>query len=269
MNRDLFLAIAISLVCGFGGCAGKPPMLQPPLQYAPQGMVAAFTSEDWQAVLNSVVTTGGFVRYDILVKNATINDALMRYVCLIGTVSPDNRPDLFQTKPDQLAYWINSYNAICIYGILLRNQTNPPGLYSTDHFSFGGVPLTLDQVEQLKIKRLADPRVVFAINRGTRSSPPLRKEPYDGLKLNAQLIDQGKIFLDDPRGVIREDEVARVNDLVAVKYAPEFLAAYQQKHGTAGTLLQALQPYAAKHSALSEVTKVVPMEYDGALNRAP
>jgi hypothetical protein len=267
MKRNLFLSAAISLLCALTGCAGKPVMLQPPVQYAPQGMVAAFTSEDWQTVLNSAVTTGGYVRYEILLKNAMINDALMRYVSLIGDVSPDNRPDLFQTKPDQLAYWINAYNAICIYGILLRNEANPPGLYGTDHFSFGGVPLTLDQVEQTKIRPLGDPRAVFAINRGTRSSPPLRTEPYDGLKLNAQLTNQGKVFLNDPRGLVREDEIARVSDLLAIKYAADFLAVYQQKHGTAGTLLQALQPYAAKHSGLSEVTKIVPMGYDASLNR--
>lgn len=265
MRKEIILAIFLASSAVIG--CSKPAMLQPPLQYAPQGMVAAFTSDDWQTVLNTVVTTGGYVRYDILIKDATANDALMRYICLIGNVSPDNRPDLFQTKPDQLAYWINAYNAICIYGVLLRNQTNPPALYTTDRFSFGGKPLTLDQVEQQKIRPLDDPRAVFAINRCTRSSPPLRKEPYDGLKLNAQLVDQGKIFLDDPRGVVRNDEIATVSKLLTIDYAPEFLAVYQQKHGTAGTILQALQPYAAKHSALMLVKKVVPMPYDASLNR--
>jgi hypothetical protein len=87
------------------------------------------------------------------------------------------------------------------------------------------------------------------------------------LKLNAQLTDQGKTFLNDPRGAIREDEIAKVSDILAINYAPDFLAAYQARHGVPGTILQAIQPYAAKHSALTEVEKIVPMGYDATLNR--
>jgi hypothetical protein len=154
-----------------------------------------------------------------------------------------------------------------MYGVLLRNANNPPGLYSSDRFMFGGEALTLDQMEVMKIKPLDDPRVVFGINRCTKSSPPLRKEPYDGDKLSVQLVDQGKIFLDDDRGVVREDEVATVNELVAVKYGADFVAAYQKRHGVAGTLWQAIVPYAEKHSGLALAKTVVPMGYDAGLNR--
>jgi hypothetical protein len=256
--------IACLLVCG---CASKPPVLQPPPQYQPEGMVPAFVSGDWQLVLHKVVTPGGYVNWDVLQKDRELHEALNRYISLIGNVSPENRPDLFQTRADQLAYWINAYNATCVYGVLLRNLTNPPALYTTDHFSFGGHAYTLDQIEAQKIKPLNDPRAVFGINRCTRSSPPLRKEPYEGLTLSVQLVDQGKLFLSDSRGVVRVDDVAKVSDLLAISYAPEFLAAYQKKFGRPGTLLQAIEPYAAKHSLLSGATKAVPMGYDSALNR--
>jgi hypothetical protein len=114
---------------------------------------------------------------------------------------------------------------------------------------------------------LNDPRAAFAINHCTHSSPPLRKEPYQGLMLSMQLIDQGKTFLSDSRGVVRADDVAKVSNLLAIDYAPDFLAAYQRKYGKSGTLLQAIAPYAVKHSALSGVTAVVPMGYDASLNR--
>jgi len=259
--------IGVFIGCLLIGCADKPQVLQPPLQYQREGAVAAFTSGDWQIVLGKVVTSGGYVRWDLLQKDPAIRDALMRYVTLIATVSPSNRPDLFQTTADRLAYWINAYDAVCMYGVLLRNQTNPPALYAMDHFSFGGNALTLDEVEQQKIKPLNDPRAAFAINRCTHSSPPLRREPYEGLTLSAQLVDQGKTFLNDSRGVVRFDDVAKVSDLLVINYGPEFLAAYQRKYNKPGTLLQAIEPYAAKHSALSGAKKIVPMGYDASLNR--
>jgi hypothetical protein len=253
--------------CAGLGCAGNPPVNQPSAQYEREGMVTAFTSEDWQLVLTKVVTPGGYVRWDVLQKDSATRDALMRYVRLIGRVAPGNRPDLFQTQAEQLAYWINSYNATCMYGVLLRNMSNPPALYAIDHFSFGGEPLTLDQVEQQKIKPLNDPRAVFGINRCTHSSPQLRKEPYEALTLSAQLVDQGKTFLNDSRAVVRVDDVAKVSNLLTINYGPDFLAAYQRKYNKAGTLLKAIEPYAAKHSLLAGATMVVPLGYDASLNR--
>jgi hypothetical protein len=267
MRKITSATIALFVCLYVCGCAGKPPVLQPPAGYRPVGMVPAFTSEDWQLVLNKVVTPGGYVRWEMFQNDPDLHEAMNRYVSLIGNVSPENRPDLFQTRADQLAYWINAYNATCAYGVLLRNLTNPPALYSTDHFSFGGHAYTLDQVEAQKIKPLNDPRAVFGINRCTRSSPPMRKEPYAALTLSVQLVDQGKLFLSDSRGVVRVDDVAKVSDLLAINYAPDFLAAYQKKFGRPGTLLQTIQPYAAKHSLLSGATMAVPMGYDATLNR--
>lgn len=266
--RKQLLSTLILLSCTALGCASKPPILQPPLQYERQGFVTAFTSEDWQIVLDKAVTPGGYVRWNVLQQDPKVCDALMRYVSLIGRVSPDNRPDLFQIKADQLAYWINAYNAVCIYGVLLRNLSNPPAVYATDHFLIGNNPLTLDQVEQQKIKPLNDPRAAFAVNHCTHSSPPLRKEPYSGLTLGSQLVDQGRIFLNDSRGAVRvDDNVVKISNLLVIDYAPQFLGAYQAKFGKPGTILQAIQPYAAKHSVLAGATKAVPLGYDGSLNR--
>jgi hypothetical protein len=266
MTRRLFISTFLALsLCA--GCASKPQALLPQPQYERHGWVSAFTSEDWQIVLSKVVSSGGYVHWEILQGSPDTRDALSRYVSLIGRVSPGNRPDLFQTRADRLAYWINAYNAVCMYGALRRGASNPPALYSVDLFSFGGQPMTLDQVETQKIKPLNDPRVAFAINRCTRSSPPLRKEPYDGLTLGAQLVDQGRRFLDDPRGVIVDGSVARVSRILAVDYAQDFLAAYQKKFNKPTSLLRAIEPYAAKHSALSMAKKLVPMAYDASLNR--
>jgi hypothetical protein len=266
-NRALLFCMPF-VVGGVFGCASKPPVVQPPVRFQRQGWISNITNDDWQTVLTKIVTPGGYVRWETLQNDPSLRDSLSRYISLISQISPENRPDLFQTKADRLAYWINGYNAACMYGVLQRGLDNPPVLYTMDHFSFGGAPLSLDQVEEQKIKPIGDARAVFGINRCTHSSPPLRKEPYDGVKLGTQLVDQGKTFLNDSRGVVRvNDDVAEVSDLLAINYAPQFLAAYQQKFGKPGTLLQAIEPYATKHSLLTGAQKLVPMGYDSSLNR--
>jgi hypothetical protein len=262
LGASLFLLAAC-----LTGCASKPAAIEPPLQYQRVGWVSLFTQDDWQSVLTKTVTPGGYVRWERLSNTPELRAALYRYVSLINSISPDNRPDLFQTRADREAYWLNAYNATCMYGVLQHSLNNPPALYSADHFSFGGVPLTLDQVEDGKIKPLGDPRVAFAINRCTRSSPPLRNEPYDSMKLNTQLTNQGRVFLSDSRGVVvDENGTAKINRILAVDYAPMFFAAYPQKLGKATTIQRALEPYAIKHSALWEADVVTAMPYDSRLN---
>src|SRR5438270_129500 len=92
LQSVLVIALAVVVGCSEPKAAGVPQ------QYRPQGMVAAFDQHDWQTVLQKVVTPDGYVHWDLFQKNsAGVRDALYRYVALIGTVSPDNRPDLFQT----------------------------------------------------------------------------------------------------------------------------------------------------------------------------
>jgi len=79
------------------------------------------------------------------------------------------------SKPDQLAYWINLYNV------------------STLAVVVDGYPT--------KIRAgFKDPRIHFAINCAAKSCPPIRTEPYVGARLNEQLDDQARRFLNGPHG---------------------------------------------------------------------
>ena len=46
-----------------------------------------------------------------------------------------------------------------------------------------------------------DPRIHFAINCAAASCPPIRSEPYVGARLDQQLDDQTRRFLNGPLGV--------------------------------------------------------------------
>jgi hypothetical protein len=230
-------------------------------------MVATTNDTDWQTVLSRVVTPDGYIRWSQFNDpKSAARPALERYLALLAIISPDNRPDLYEVASDRTAYWINAYNAACIYGVLLRNQADPvPALYEQDRFLFGGRSLTLNEIENARLSAQTDPRILFALNRCTRSSPPLRAEPYQPNKVNFALWDQAGRCLTDPRFVVISHRVASLNQKLILDHRQEFVDAYQKRVGSDGTLLQALQLILGQRATLkADGWNALP--YDGSLN---
>jgi hypothetical protein len=112
----------------------------------------------------------------------------------------------------RLAYWINVYNVNTVNTILENYPTKSIRDISTDpiirinvfkkpRVPYGGSMLSLNDVENEKIRAaFHDPRIHFAINCAARSCPPLRKEAYSGARLDAQLDEQARAFLNGPHG---------------------------------------------------------------------
>jgi hypothetical protein len=113
------------------------------------------------------------------------------------------------SRNDQFAFYINAYNAWTIKLIL----TGYPGVKSIKDLGgwfwgpweeeicrIDGDTITLDDIEHNILRpRFKDPRVHFAINCASKSCPPLRPEPYSGSRLNQQLDDAARSFINDPR----------------------------------------------------------------------
>ena len=115
-------------------------------------------------------------------------------------------------KKQQLAYWINVYN-INTVGTILENyptksirdiSTDPVirlNVFKKERVPFGSGKLSLNDVENDKIRdAFKDPRIHFAINCAAKSCPPIRPEAYVGERLDAQLDDQARKFLNGPLG---------------------------------------------------------------------
>ena len=110
---------------------------------------------------------------------------------------------------EQLALWINAYNA---YTIQLVNAHGERKSIRNINKSFGfvkaygpwkeklavvgGTAYGLDEIEQEIIrKRFREPRIHFALVCAAMGCPPLRSEAYAAARLDAQLDDQGRVFL--------------------------------------------------------------------------
>jgi uncharacterized protein DUF547 len=116
-------------------------------------------------------------------------------------------------KNDQLAYWINLYNISTVNVVVESYPVKSIRDISTDFIAHLNVfkkdyvltrkgPMSLNDVENDKIRdHFMDPRIHFAINCAAKSCPPIRTEPYVGARVQEQLDDQARMFLNGPHGV--------------------------------------------------------------------
>jgi hypothetical protein len=142
----------------------------------------------------------GLVDYDAFARSAEFQG----YLRALGAADP-----AAMSRSDQLAYWINSYNAFTIQLInkhgereSIRNINRTLGIvrgygpWSEPIVRAGGRTYTLDHVEQeILRKRLREPRIHFALVCAARGCPPLRREAYTGARIAEQLDDQARLFL--------------------------------------------------------------------------
>lgn len=113
------------------------------------------------------------------------------------------------SKPQQMAFLINAYNAFTVEKILTRYPDiksiwdfgkvfgNP---FKDKFFVLLGRPASLDDVEHgtLRAKGVfAEPRVHYAVNCASIGCPMLREEAYVAERLDAQLDEQARRFLSD------------------------------------------------------------------------
>jgi|SRR6266849_1459452 len=114
-------------------------------------------------------------------------------------------------KKQQQAYWMNLYN-INVIGTIIENYPVKSirdistdflkfNVFKTPRVPFGSGKISLNDIENDKIREgFKDPRIHFAINCAAKSCPPLRTEAFVGDRVDAQLDDQARNFLNGPLG---------------------------------------------------------------------
>jgi Protein of unknown function, DUF547 len=121
-------------------------------------------------------------------------------------------PTAAWSKQEQMAYWINAYNAYTIRLILdhypvqsikdIGSKIKIPFVttpWAAKFFSIGGKKMSLDEIEHGNLrKNYNDPRIHFALVCASVSCPSLRNEAYTAARLDSQLDDQGRDFLNNP-----------------------------------------------------------------------
>lgn len=154
-------------------------------------------------------------------------EGLDRYVSQLGEVTAEEFADWLEAE--QIAYLINAYNAFMLKIVIDHYPIQPGGFFTLKRHAYpnnsvrqikgvfdairhraAGEQLTLDEIEHDRLRGdYNEPRIHFALVCAALSCPSLREEAYRGDRLNEQLDDQGKTFLNDPRNNRFEPERGR------------------------------------------------------------
>ena len=195
----MLLALATLLLPGFTPTTDTNPA------GVARNAVSSVDHAAFDKLLKEHVTAKGLVDY----KGFKADEkAFNQYLETLSKNPPTDKTP----EKEQMAYWINAYNAYTIRLILdnypvksikdigPKNQipfVNTP--WAKKFFTIGGSKTSLDNIEHGTLrKKYNDPRVHFALVCASISCPRLRNEAYTAAKLDAQLDDQGRDFLNDP-----------------------------------------------------------------------
>jgi len=160
----------------------------------------------WDQLVKAHVKANGLVDYKGFIRE---KPKLESYLKLLSENAPDRSK---WSKNEQLAYWINAYNAYTVKLIVdfyptksirdLGPKLKIPLIKDVWHYKFfkiAGVDMSLDEVEHgILRKEFDEPRIHFAINCASISCPPLLNEAFVAEKLEAQLTKVSIAFINDP-----------------------------------------------------------------------
>ncbi|WP_345795472.1 DUF547 domain-containing protein [Algoriphagus sp. CAU 1675] len=160
----------------------------------------------WDGLLRKHVSSDGKVNYKGFIQDRA---ELEKYLDLLSQNAPDRKN---WSKNQQLAYWINAYNAFTLKLIVDNYPTKSirdlgpklkiPLLNDVWHYEFfqiGGQKSSLDEIEHSILRKEFDePRIHFAINCASVSCPPLLNEAFVPEKLESQLDRVARAFINDP-----------------------------------------------------------------------
>ncbi len=166
-------------------------------------------TESYAATLTTFVDAAGMVDYAGLKRNPRDLNTYLKYVSTVPEQTIDQWSD-----PSQIAFWINTYNALTLKAILdhypikssfFRSLTYPknsirqiPGVWKKLKFTVHNRRMTLEHIEHEILRvQFNEPRIHVALVCAAKGCPPLRNEPYTGPRLDAQLNDQAAAFLAD------------------------------------------------------------------------
>jgi hypothetical protein len=161
--------------------------------------------EPWNQLLKAHVSPTGIVDYKGFIKDKSELDAYLR---TISANAPDRK---VWSKNEQLAYWINAYNAFTVslivenYPVKSIKNLGPalkiPFIKDVWHYNFfkiGGKESSLNEIEHSILRKEFDePRIHFAINCASFSCPPLLNEAFTASKIEAQLDKVATTFVND------------------------------------------------------------------------
>ncbi|HYW32976.1 MAG TPA: DUF547 domain-containing protein [Gemmatimonas sp.] len=262
--------------CEAAGSVPVPALEMPALMNQPRpeqtSDTRTFDHGPLDALLRAHVVRG-LVDYDAFARSAPF----ARYFAALATADVASMP-----RNEQLALWINAYNAYTIQLInkhgerkSIRNINKTGGFIKaygpwTEKLAVvGGRAYGLDEIEQEIIRKgFKEPRIHFALVCAAIGCPPLRSEAYTAASLDAQLDDQARQFLLQSPSKNRVDVAKRTVYLspIFVEFR-DYIKDFGGSNAAVGQYVARFFPAGPERDLLQRGDfKVVVTHYDWALN---
>ena len=234
---------------------------------------ADFSYDDWNAVLERFVDDKGMVDYAGLAED---RETLERFIEAIETTGPRTQPEMFPTREDQLAYYINAYNAHVFAGVLELGPRADTvwGFTGTGLGFFVNMKVVVDG-EKMSLKALEDdiiregfkdPRIHAALNCASVGCPELPRQAFAPATLDEQLDAEMRKFIGEARNCTIDRESATVTLSKIFDWFRSDFEEYEASHGGGG-LIDYVNRYLPPDEQIPADYRVEFFKYDKALNR--
>jgi len=229
--------IAIVAVLVLGACTGIERAAVPGVELndpawrdADAGSTATVDHAAWDRFLASYLTTDAQGVNRVAYARVTPEDraALDAYLAQVQATEPATLG-----RDEQLAFWINLYNARTVTLILdnypvasirdIKDGAFSVGPWGRPAVTVDGRTLSLHDIEHGIVRALwDDPRVHYALNCAAIGCPNLAPVAYAGATLEAELAAAERAYVNDPRGVHLDAERRLVLSKIYVWYREDF-----------------------------------------------
>jgi len=195
IRKISLLLSAAYLLISASACSGQ--------SYKVNSASKPVTHEIWDGLLKKHVSKNGDVNYKgFIADSAKLNN----YLEVLSKHHPNEKN---WSREEQMAYWINAYNAFTIKLIVqnypvksIKDIKNGIPFVNTvwdiKFIKIEGQEYDLNNIEHSILRpKFEDPRIHFAVNCASVSCPNLLNEAFTAKRLNEQLDGAARSFLAD------------------------------------------------------------------------
>ncbi len=231
------------------------------------------THAAWEQILKKYVTEEGpksTVDYKTLQANST---PLKDYIKVIENTT-QAQYNTFNEK-EKLAFLINGYNALTVKLVVDNYPVKSikdigsffQSAWKKKFFTLFGQEYYLDGIEhEMLRKQFSEPRIHFSIVCASKGCPQLRGEAYVTTRLEEQLTDQAKRFLQDGT---RNYYDAQKNTLYLSKIFKWFKEDFVKKSGSVQNFVASRMAKNVQEEEKIKSADFDTLEYDWTLNETP
>jgi len=214
------LAYSLLLLHSILLMAAPSPILLPYWAAENSNSVQSIDHQRWQTFLDKYLVQSEqqqLVRYNKV--NKADKNSLVLYTKTLANIDPGSL-----NRKEQMAYWINLYNALTIITVLdhypvksildIRSSWFSPGPWKNKIIEISGYWLSLNDIEHGILRPIyQDPRIHYALNCASMGCPNLQPRAFTGTNAEQLLQQAASDFINSDKGFKVHKSGARLSKI--------------------------------------------------------